>query len=144
MPIGAETGIIVILKTFWKHRKKLANLGELPEVLQENERLEGRVKDLGSQVQGLEEQVAELTLRLDTKESLSFEHNAYWTTNQSGNREDPFCPTCWDTKKIQVHMARTNGMLWCQACDTKARDPDVPPQTPPHRTRRGSSWPHGY
>jgi len=44
----------------------------------------------------------ELKEKLKLKEIMEFEDRAYWIKNKNGNVEDgPFCPTCWDSEKLQ-------------------------------------------
>lgn len=50
-------------------------------------------------------EILSLKEMLKTKESLKFQHNAYWKKNPDGTpTEGPFCSRCWDKENQTVRM----------------------------------------
>lgn len=62
--------------------------------------LEGEIIDLTRANRELEDSVQSLTRSLDVKESMSFRQPFYYQENDNV----PFCPNCWETNKVAVHM----------------------------------------
>lgn len=51
------------------------------------------------------------------KEGMVFEESVYWKRD-NGGREGPYCPTCYDDKKKEIHLTpgATKGTFGCGVC----------------------------
>ena len=71
----------------------------------DNVELYRQILDLQAEIMNLVDENRNLKETLKTKESLVFEHNAYWKKAQDGTRSDgPFCSRCWDKENQPVRM----------------------------------------
>lgn len=52
----------------------------------------------------LREKVCELGKIIEARRSLEFHHNAYWTRNEDGSLDGPFCTQDWDKTKHLVRL----------------------------------------
>ncbi len=109
-------------------------------VLQEAGKIEQYRQILDAQKELLEMQkrISDLELdnkdlkdKLQTKDSLTFENNAYWI-NKDGKKDGPFCSCCWDdhNKTIRVQPAGNPAFCTCPKCKNTVKvypDRDNPP-----------------
>lgn len=66
----------------------------------------------------LRRELADVKEKLEFQGSLQYRDNLYWTGPGNSEREGPYCPTCWDSKKLALRMERrpVNSTVWCQNC----------------------------
>ncbi len=133
----------------------LDNAKEVAKAVQEIHNLElyQRVLNLHSDIIGLVEENNrlrdennELGKTVALKQAMQFKEPFYY---QEGD-ETPFCPACWETKNIAVHVtfgtARLNDTAWhCPGCKhmywvKKNRNPLVESATPSHFVGGPNSW----
>ena len=92
---------------------------------------EGEVVDLTREKRKLEDRVRELENQLALRKKMACKPPFYW---QEGD-DTPFCPTCWETKKLAVHLAfaseATDGTRWdCKSCQQRHTDSRGRPKPP--------------
>lgn len=52
----------------------------------------------------LESDNKELKEKIEVKNNLFFENNAYWLKKEDGSKDGPYCSRCWDVEKNTVRM----------------------------------------
>lgn len=65
------------------------------------------------------ELIASLRTQLQSKLQLTFDGSVYYRTLENGDRDGPWCPTCYDSQNIEVRLHVQNGdrFNWrCMAC----------------------------
>ena len=79
--------------------------------------LQGEAMELVEENSGLKKEIESVKEKLQLKESLKFERNAYWTDG-AGGKDGPFCSKCWDVEKLLVRMLSTSdpGYVECPKC----------------------------
>jgi hypothetical protein len=60
--------------------------------------------DLVEQNRTLRTEIILLHEKLELKEKLIYENNAYWIKKDDDSKDGPFCSNCWDTKNLTVRM----------------------------------------
>jgi hypothetical protein len=74
------------------------------------------------EIQELKERVRELEDQLEFEGALHFRENAYWSTDQEGQEDGPFCSRCWDKDGVAVRLhAHKSGALICPECTKMAK-----------------------
>jgi hypothetical protein len=81
--------------------------------------LETKVRELSRDKMRSDDRVVELETMLKFKEELTFKDGLYWLKGD----ETPFCPACWDAKKLAIRIKRlilpSHGYrLQCPNCQT--------------------------
>jgi len=72
-----------------------------------------KISKLLKEREALEKEVSKLKKKIEFKESMIFENRAYWIKDKNGNVKDgPFCPTCWDSEKLQNAHNWIYGRSW--------------------------------
>jgi len=104
---------------------------------------EGEVVDLTREKRQLEDRVRELESQLALQKKMAFKSPFYW---QEGDAT-PYCPTCWETKQMAVHLAfafeDSNGARWdCKSC--QQRHTDRKGRHSPPAGRVGPSGPNSW
>jgi hypothetical protein len=77
--------------------------------------LENEVLDLSREKRRADERVDELERALRLQKQLTFKAPFYWLEGDDA----PYCPGCWESKKLAVHLARNPihvGQRVCPAC----------------------------
>lgn len=95
-----DMGIIDKIKSVAKTIQKIDNIELYKTILD----LQANVMDVVDENMKLKNEVAELKEKFKTKESLSFEHDAYWLKKEDGKNDGPFCSGCWDSKKQLIRL----------------------------------------
>jgi tRNA(Ile2) C34 agmatinyltransferase TiaS len=65
------------------------------------------------------ELIASLKLQMKSKIQLEFDGHVYYRAIEGGKREGPWCPTCYDSKgmEVRLHESRGDTYRWrCKAC----------------------------
>lgn len=94
-------------------------------------KLEDRLDEERMRRREAEDEVARLRDRLETQESVVPDGTVYWTESD-GERDGPFCTTCYDVDGNLVRMHEVpSGGFFCRNCETSVDHPDAP------RPRRG-------
>lgn len=108
--------IFDVLKTTASVLKEANKIEEYKKILDVQEQLlimQNRIFDL-------ETENRELKGKLETKESLVFENNAYWI-DKDGGKDGPFCSCCWDDgrKTIRMQPYINPAYYGCPKCENK-------------------------
>ena len=74
--------------------------------------LESEVLDLSRDKRRLEEQVEELQRALKFSKELQFKNAFYWLEGDNA----PFCPGCWESKRLPIHLAQHPQYLPLKIC----------------------------
>ena len=121
------------LKGLWRSFMFVVKHGDVKRALEERDRATAEADELREQLKTVQEKLA-------TQHALTFEHAVFWTT-EGGERGEPVCPTCYlDDEKAHTMTRTANGVLWCQRCGRRERDPDAKPQRPKRPRGRGRNW----
>lgn len=113
------------------------------KVLQEAGKIEQYQMILDAQQRMLEMQatIAELAAEnkqlreeLQTKQSLIFESNAYWSISDK-NKDGPFCSRCWDVAHNTVRLKPSANSTYssCPECRTQFQTGPTRPASTPRR-----------
>lgn len=83
-------------------------------------KLEGEIADLTRAKRQGDERISDLERSLQFSSQLEFRNGLYWLP---GNTSAPFCTSCWDVKRVAVHVTRLrvleNGSRFrCPHCET--------------------------
>jgi len=102
------------VKTLIDLARKLDNVDLNRQIIE----LQSDIMKLITENAKLKEENSELRTKLAFQEELVFHDDAYWTKSGEG----PYCPGCWDTKRLAVRMhgGATKGTFGCPACDATA------------------------
>jgi len=104
-------------------------LRSVANVLQEAGKIEQYKQILETQKKLLEMQktITDLEIKnrtlkekLEIKENLFFENNAYWFKQKDGSNDGPFCSRCWDVEKntVRLQPVTTNPSFhFCPECN---------------------------
>ncbi len=77
--------------------------------------------DLQAQVMDLVDENRELESRLEVRDELAFDQNAYWRSTPGKRREGPFCSRCWDFEGKLVRLLHYGGASpRCPQCKSVA------------------------
>lgn len=82
--------------------------------------IQEKLLELQNQLLFLEAENKQLKEKLQIKESLIFENNAYWIEKGDG-KEGPYCSCCWDNdeKTIRMQPAPDPAYFDCPKCKNK-------------------------
>lgn len=85
--------------------------------------IKDRFDEIQKKLQKCEEENKTLREKLEFKNNLFFENNAYWLKKEDGSKEGPFCSRCWDKNKNQMRMLAnpTQGLYSCPECNNLIR-----------------------
>lgn len=53
---------------------------------------------------------------LKKSRQMVFDGDVYWSPNDEGGQEGPFCPYCHDTKQLFVRLHKDGPGWWCYGC----------------------------
>jgi len=85
-----------------------------------------KISELLKENEVLKEKASALEEKLKLKKSMIFENRAYWIKDEERNVEDgPFCPTCWDSEKLQMRIIESTldpGLKRCSKCKYFLKD----------------------
>ena len=97
--------------------------------------LQGQIVELVQERNEFKNEVAQLKEASVFKESLFFEQNVYWV-NKANKKDGPYCPVCWDTKKLAVRLQvnKDGGYdtYYCGACKEHVHRETYPDTLPRH------------
>lgn len=99
--------------------RKADKINEYEIILQAQEKL----VDYQKRNSELESQNNILRDKLEIKENLIFEKNAYWI-NKNQTKEGPYCTLCWDDEKKLIRITEGSyigGWALCSKCKKLAR-----------------------
>lgn len=82
--------------------------------------IQEKLLELQNQLLVLEAENKQLKEKLQFKESLIFENNAYWI-KKGDEKEGPYCSCCWDSneKTIRMQPAPNPAYFDCPKCKNK-------------------------
>lgn len=92
--------------------------------------------EMQKRISDLETESKDLKEKLETKESLVFENNAYWI-DKDGKRDGPFCSCCWDDNKKTIRMQPCGNPAFCSCpkCTNKTVKVFPGRDNPPHASQ---------
>ena len=97
--------------------------------------------DMQKKITDLEKENIILKNKLEIKDNLIFENNAYWIKKDDGLKDGPFCSRCWDVEKNTVRMAPDLNKAFhcCPECNKSFQtDPNYSPS--PYIPRKPRTW----
>lgn len=68
----------------------------------------GTLADLKIEAAENAELIASLQKQLNIKEALSFNGSVYFLSQENGEKDGPWCPTCYDVKQLLVRLQNWN------------------------------------
>lgn len=85
-----------------KEANKIEEYKEILDALEKMLEMQKRIADLEAENKSLHD-------KLETKDNLTYENNAYWLKKENGQTEGPFCSRCWDAEKklVRIHPRGT-------------------------------------
>ncbi|MCX6113378.1 MAG: hypothetical protein NTY22_08915 [Proteobacteria bacterium] len=119
------------LKSIGKTLREVDKIPQYEQILDVMEKL----IEMQKRISDLELDNKDLKDKLQTKDSLVHENNAYWI-NKDGQKDGPFCTCCWDDhqKTIRVQPAGNPAFCTCPKCKNTVKVyPDR--DNPPHATQ---------
>ena len=101
------------LKSIGKTLREVDKIPQYEQILDVMEKL----IEMQKRISDLELDNKDLKDKLQTKDSLVHENNAYWI-NRDGKKEGPFCTCCWDDhqKTIRIQPAGNPAFCTCPKC----------------------------
>lgn len=107
--------IFDVLKTAAKVAQEAGKIELYGQILEVYEKLLEQQKKIDE----LERENKTLSEKLEIKENLVYENNAYWMI-RNGQKEGPFCTVCWDADKraVRLHPDGNPAYYRCQKCKT--------------------------
>ena len=101
------------LKSIGKILQEAGKIEQYQQILEAQQEL----LEMQKQIQNLEKENTELKEKLKIKESLIYENNAYWISNE-GKKDGPFCSRCWDADKnlVRLHPCGNPAYYDCPNC----------------------------
>lgn len=92
--------------------------------------IQEKLLEMQSKISNLETENRALKEKLEIKESLAYENNAYWIIKDD-KKDGPFCSRCWDVEKniVRIKKGVTNpAFSTCPECKTQVQtDPNFRP-----------------
>lgn len=123
------------LKSIGKTLREVDKIPQYEQILDVMEKL----IEMQKRISDLELDNRDLKEKLQTKDSLVHENNAYWI-NKDGKKNGPFCTCCWDDhqKTIRIQPAGNPAFCTCPKCKNTVQ---VYPERddPPHARQFRSS-----
>jgi len=114
---------LVSIKTAWDVAKIVKTVSDdlgSAELKMQVAELMSALADAKVQAAETVELVAELEKIIKTKSEMSFDGNMYYKKKDGGDKEGPWCPTCYDVKSLEVrlHSGNYQGIIvWdCRNC----------------------------
>ncbi len=98
-----------------KDIEKLLNNGSTLEVQEKILELREAAIEIQEENLALKKTLASLKKQLEKQLALSFDQGVYWA-GETENRDGPFCPKCFDTKKQSVRLHKDGDRWWCYEC----------------------------
>lgn len=90
-----------------------------------NVELKSAILDLKEEILALREENMALKQQLAKKKEynmqFSHEDNCYWNILKDNAKDGPYCPVCWDTKKLPVRLLGKMGYYKCHNCKMDIR-----------------------
>jgi len=117
--------------------KEAGKIDQYRQILEAQEKL----LDMQKQIADLESDNQDLKDKLKTKESLTYENNAYWIEGEK--KDGPFCSRCWDSERQIIRMQPCGNRAYasCPNCSNKSVkiDPHFESPFTPIDPRRNST-----
>jgi len=107
------------LKSIGKILQEAGKIEQYKQILEAQKEL----LKMEKRIQDLEKENRKLKEKLEIKENLIFEKNAYWLKKENGERDGPFCSVCWDdsNKLIRLRVGDYQlGWASCPKCNKMA------------------------
>jgi hypothetical protein len=104
------------LKSIGKTLREVDKIPQYEQILDVMEKL----IEMQKRITDLESDNGDLREKLEIKESLVFEKNAYWIVRDS-KKDGPYCSCCWDDNKKTIRMQPCGNPAFCSCpkCDNK-------------------------
>lgn len=101
------------LKSVGKILQEAGKIEQYQQILEAQQEL----LEMQKRIQNLEKENAELKEKLEIKENLIHENNAYWI-DKEGKKDGPFCSRCWDADKklVRLHPCGNPAYYNCPNC----------------------------
>ncbi|MBN2770272.1 MAG: hypothetical protein JXR90_06225, partial [Spirochaetes bacterium] len=64
----------------------------------------------------LKEEISNLKSQLENQTLLAFDGEVYWKDIGGQKEKWPYCPKCYDTRKLSVHLEKDGSGWWCKEC----------------------------
>ena len=104
------------LKSIGKVLQEAGKIEQYKQILEAQEKL----LEMQRKIDNLESENKELKNKINLKESLIFERNAYWIPKNDDIKDGPFCSHCYDDcgKLIRMRIGnyQTAGWAYCPKC----------------------------
>lgn len=112
-------GILDEIKSVAKTIRQIDNIELYQKVLN----LQSEIMELLEENSKLKRELGLLKDKFKIKESLKFEHDAYWIEEAGTAKDGPFCSNCWDTHQSLVNMISSFNpeFAHCPNCKTEIR-----------------------
>ncbi len=119
------------LKSVGKVLQEAGKIEQYKQILETQQEL----LEMQKNISNLEKENRELNDKLNIKENLKHENNAYWiSTNEK--KDGPFCSRCWDVDKNLVRLHPHANPAYYNCPDCKVGSVKVKPELdPPIRTQ---------
>lgn len=116
--------IIDVLKSIAGVLQEAGKIEQYQQILDAQKELlvmQKQISYLEMEDKKLKEENKELKEKLETKESLVSENNAYWI-DKDGKKDGPFCTCCWDDDKKTIRMQPdcNPAYYYCPKCKNKS------------------------
>lgn len=111
--------IFDVLKTAAKIAQEAGKIDLYGQILEVYEKL----LEQQTKILTLEEENKDLRKRLNTKENLTYQNNAYWVI-QDEKKDGPFCSRCWDVQQNLVRIKQSinsSSFHTCPECKTQVQ-----------------------
>lgn len=110
-------GVLETAKDLASTIQKIDNI----ELYRQIQHLQQEIQDLVGENAKLRKQAREAEALLTIEQQLDFTNNAYWRAIECGEKEGPFCSSCWDGRKklIRMHISADPDYATCPSCDTE-------------------------
>jgi len=103
------------LKSIGKILQEAGKIEQYQQILETQKKL----LEMQKKIQELEKKDRELKEKLEIKENLIFEKNAYWIKKENGEKDGPFCSVCWDADRKLIRLRvgdYAGGWAYCLKC----------------------------
>ncbi len=83
--------------------------------------IQEKLLEMQNKISELDTENRVLKEKLETKESLAYENNAYWII-KDGKKDGPLCSSCWDDNKKTIRMQPCGNPAFfdCPLCKNKS------------------------
>ena len=100
-----------------------------------------QMADIKDALMESENEKKELKAKLALQAKLEFEMPYYWTVEEDGKHDGPFCQLCYDKEKKLIRLQDgKNGEWYCLSCQSSFADKNYIKPQPRSIRRNNTSW----